>query len=59
VADKIVVMLADEDLPELEQIIVDRDAEAALEFLKRVVWEQTQRARRGRLDPRQSMGPHA
>jgi len=58
VADYIVVTLVEEDLTELEQVILDRDAEAALEYLRRVIWERVQRARRGRLDPRQAMGPH-
>ncbi len=57
VAEKSVITLAEEDLAELEQIILDRDDKAALEYLKRVVWERVQRARRGRLDPRKSMGP--
>ena len=55
--EKSVITLAEEDLAELEQIILDRDAEAALEYLKRVVWDRVQRARRSRLDPRQPMGP--
>jgi len=59
VTEKSVITLAEEDLAELEQIILDRDAEAALEYLKRVVWDRVQRARRGRLDPRQPMGPLA
>ena len=58
-ADRSVIALTEGDLAELEQIILDRDAEAALEYLKRVVWDRVQRARRGRLDPRQPMGPLA
>lgn len=38
-----------EELLELEMILVDEDAQAALEFLKRAVWNKIQRARRGRL----------
>ncbi len=48
----------EEDLAELERIVLDRDAEAALEYLRRVVLERVRLARRGRLDPRQPMGPH-
>ena len=58
-ADRSVIALTEGDLAELEQIILDRDAEAALEYLKRVVWERVERSRRGRLDPRQPMGPLA
>ena len=38
-----------EELLELEMILVDEDAEAALAFLKRAVWIKIQRARQGRL----------
>ena len=38
-----------EELLELEMILVDEDAPAALEFLKRAVWNKIQRARHGRL----------
>jgi len=38
-----------EELLELEMILVDEDAQAALEFLKRAVWAKIQRARHGRL----------
>jgi len=38
-----------DELLELEMILVDDDAEAAFEFLKRAVWQKIQRARRGRL----------
>ncbi len=55
--DRLVVTLGEDDLAELEEIILDRDADAALEYLRRVVWERAQRARRGRLDPRKPMGP--
>ena len=55
--ERLVVTLDEDDLAELEQVILDRDAGAALEYLKRVVWDRLQRARRGRLDPRKSMGP--
>jgi len=37
------------ELLELEMILVDGDAPAALEFLKRAVWNKIQRARHGRL----------
>jgi hypothetical protein len=38
-----------DELLELEMILVDEDTGAALEFLKRAVWQKIQRARRGRL----------
>jgi hypothetical protein len=38
-----------DELLELEMILVDEDAGAAFEFLKRAVWQKIQRARRGRL----------
>jgi len=38
-----------EELLELEMILVDEDAVAALAFLKRAVWNKIQRARQGRL----------
>jgi UPF0288 family protein (methanogenesis marker protein 3) len=38
-----------DELLELEMILVDEDAPAALEFLKRAVWNKIQRARHGRL----------
>ncbi len=52
------VAFDENDLAELERIVLDRDAEAALEYLRRVVWERARLARRGRLDPRQPTGPH-
>ena len=37
------------ELLEMEMILVDEDAQAALEFLKRAVWKKIQLARQGRL----------
>lgn len=37
------------ELLEMEMILVDEDAKAALEFLKRAVWKKIQLARKGRL----------
>ena len=37
------------ELLELEMILVDEDQGAALEFLKRSVWQKIQKARHGRL----------
>ena len=56
-AGREVVVPDEKDLAELERILLDRDADAALEFLKRAIWERVRQARRGRLDPRQPMGP--
>ncbi len=55
--DRLVITLGEDDLAELEEILLDRDADAALAYLRRVVWEKVQRARRARLDPRKPMGP--
>jgi len=57
VASREVVALDELDLAELERILLDRDADAALEFLKQAIWERIRQARRGRIDPRQPMGP--
>jgi len=38
-----------DELLELEMILVDEDAKAALEFLKRAVWKKIQLTRQGRL----------
>ena len=38
-----------DELLELEMILVDEDAEAALQFLKRAVWKKLQLAQQGRL----------
>ena len=43
------VGFAEEELTELEMILADEDAEAALDFLKRAVWKKVEAARRGRL----------
>ncbi len=43
------VALDAQELLELEMILIDKDAEAALDFLKRVVWKKVERARQGRL----------
>ena len=43
------VGFSEEELGELEIILVDEDADAALEFLKRAVWTKIKAARRGRL----------
>ncbi len=43
---KVNVALDDEQQAELKMILVDEDAEAALKFLKEIIWEQIQAARR-------------
>ncbi len=55
-ADKEAVALDEEELAELEMIIIDGDEKAALEFLRRAVWNKVRSARRKRLDPRQGAG---
>jgi hypothetical protein len=42
------VSFDEEELLELEMILTDEDAEAALKFLKRTVWKKIDRARQGR-----------
>ena len=41
---KISVVLDEQQQAELQMILTDRDAEAALRFLKEVVWAQVQAA---------------
>lgn len=43
---KIAIVLDDKDLIELQAILLDGDAEEALHFLKRVIWEQVEAVRR-------------
>ncbi len=43
---KVNVALDDEQQAELKMILVDEDADAALKFLKEIVWEQIQAALR-------------
>ncbi len=57
-ANRTAVAFDEDDLAELERIVLDRDAEAALEYLRRVVWPRVRQVRRGQVDPRQPMGPH-
>ena len=40
------IVLTDEEQAELQMILTDRDAQAALHFVKEVVWAQVQAARR-------------
>lgn len=55
-AAKEVVSLAERELAELEQIILDRDEAAALAFLREVIWQRITAARRKGLDPRKGTG---
>jgi len=43
---KVAIVLDDQNLVELRAILLDGDAQEALNFLKRVVWEQVEAARR-------------
>jgi hypothetical protein len=45
-----------EEVEELERIVLDRDRDAAFEFLRRVVWAKVDGARQRRLNPRQFLG---
>lgn len=40
------IVLTDEEQAELQMILTDRDAQAALRFVKEVVWAKVQAARR-------------
>lgn len=48
---KAAVALDEEELVELQRIIIDRDREGALRFLKRSVYNKIARSQRGRLKP--------
>jgi hypothetical protein len=43
---KVSIVLDEQEQAELQVILVDRDAEDALRFLKEVVWPQVQAVRR-------------
>jgi len=46
---KLSIVLNEEQQAELQVILMDRDGEAALQFLKEVVWAQVQGVRRKEL----------
>jgi hypothetical protein len=48
---KAAVALDEEELVELQRIIIDRDGEEALRFLKKSVYNKIARSQRGRLKP--------
>jgi len=48
-SSKEAIAFDEDELLELEMILIDEDAEAALDFLKRGVWKKIELARRGRL----------
>ena len=52
-AGKEVVALDEEELAELERIVQDKDKAAALDFLRRTIWQRVRSARLRRLDPNQ------
>jgi glutaredoxin len=43
---KVSVTLDDQQQAELKMILIDKDSEAALRFLKEIIWEQIQSALR-------------
>lgn len=55
-ANKEAIAFEPEEVEELERIVIDRDKEAAFEFLRRVVWAKVDGARKRRLDPRGFLG---
>ena len=48
---KAAVTLDEDEMSELEEIMVDRDEEAALKFLRRAVYNKLIHAQRGKLAP--------
>ena len=44
--EKVAIVLDDKTLLELQTILLDGDEQAALCFLKKVIWEQVEAARR-------------
>jgi hypothetical protein len=46
IVSKVAVVLDDKDLNELKVILLDNDSEEALRFLKKVIWERAEAARR-------------
>lgn len=55
-ADKVAISLTGEDIIALQQILTDRDGEAALSFLREVVWHRAKAASRTLINPRQGTG---
>jgi hypothetical protein len=43
---KVSMTLDDQQQAELKMILIDKDAEAALRFLKEIIWDQVQTAQR-------------
>ena len=45
------ITLEEEEMLELEQIVTDRDDEAALKFVRKAVYNKIARSQRGKLRP--------
>ena len=45
------ITLEEEEMLELEQIVTDRDDEAALKFVRKAVYNKIARSQRGKLQP--------
>ncbi|MHB1133014.1 MAG: hypothetical protein ACYC4L_11570 [Chloroflexota bacterium] len=50
------ISLAPEEVLELQQILVDDDADAALTFLRQVVWRKVKAGQRHLINPKQGTG---
>jgi len=48
---KTAVRLEEEEMIELERIVTDRDEEAALDFVRKSIYNKIARAQRGKLQP--------
>jgi hypothetical protein len=55
-AQKVAISLSDEELVDVQRILTDRDGEAALGFLREVVWHRAKAAARTLINPRQGTG---
>ena len=55
-ADTQAVTLSDEELLELERILLDGDAPAALAFLREAIWHKVKAGRRKLINPKQGTG---
>jgi len=53
---KIVIELEEKEVMELEAIVLDRDKEQALEFLKKVIRARVREGKRGDLDISKGIG---
>jgi hypothetical protein len=55
-ADSQSVTLSAEEILELERILLDEDAPAALAFLRQAIWHKVKAGRRKLINPKQGTG---